>query len=273
VARRGAGQVTRTPDPARREQSDPHARRSRSAADAEPDRWVEEAGNEPVPVRDSATRPPRSRPRRRLPEAVQRDLARAVGAKDAPAAEKRLLDAGSALDHDHPRDAIRLIRPLVKQAPDVAAVREVAGIASYRLGNWTVGAEHLEAFVRLSGSADLHPMLADCYRAIKRYRRANEVWDQLREASPSAEVVAEGRIVAAGALADQAKLAEAIALLERGPVKKRRTPADHHLRLWYALADLYERAGDTVRARELFTRVAEVDPSLADTVERLDSLR
>ncbi len=164
------------------------------------------------------------------------------------------------------------MRPLAKLAPDVATVRQVAGLASYRLGNWTVAAEHLEAFVRLSGSTDLHPVLADCYRAVKRYRRANEVWDELRQASPSAELVTEGRIVAAGALADQDRLAQAIALLERGPVRRRRTPADHHLRLWYALGDLYERAGDTVRARELFARVAEVDPHLADTAERLGSL-
>jgi tetratricopeptide (TPR) repeat protein len=203
---------------------------------------------------------------------VGRDLVKVLGAKDAPAAERRLLDAGAALERGRARDAIRMARPLVKLAPDVAAVREVAGMASYRLGNWTVAAEHLEAFVRLSGSTDLHPMLADCYRAVKRYRRAGEVWDELRRASPSAAVVTEGRIVAAGALADQGRLSEAIALLERGPVKKRRAPSDHHLRLWYALADLYERAGDTVRARELFARVAEFDPDLADTAERLGSL-
>jgi tetratricopeptide (TPR) repeat protein len=203
---------------------------------------------------------------------VRRDLVKVLGAKDAPAAERRLLEASSALERGRARDAIRMARPLVKLAPDVAAVREVAGMASYRLGNWTVAAEHLQAFVRLSGSTDLHPMLADCYRAVKRYRRAAELWDELRQASPSASVVTEGRIVAAGALADQGRLGEAISLLERGPVNKRRAAADHHLRLWYALGDLYERAGDTVRARELFARVAAFDPGLADTAERLGSL-
>jgi len=183
-----------------------------------------------------------------------------------------LLDASGALERGRARDAVRIVRPLVKLTPDIAAVREVAGLASYQLGNWRVAAEHLEAFVRLSGSTDLHPVLADCYRAVKRYRRGNEVWDELRRASPSAEVVTEGRIVAAGALADQGKLAEAITLLERGPAKKRRTPGEHHLRLWYCLADLYERAGDSVRARELFARVADVDPGFADTAERLGSL-
>jgi len=203
---------------------------------------------------------------------VGRELVKALGAKDAPAAERRLLDASGALERDRARDALRIVRPLVKLSRPPIAVREVAGMASYRLGNWRAAAEHLEAFVRLSGSTDLHPVLADCYRAVKRYRRAGEVWDELRQASPSAEVVTEGRIVAAGALADQGRMADAVALLERGPAKKRRHPGEHHLRLWYALADLYERAGDSVRARELFARVAEVDPAFVDTAERLGSL-
>ena len=51
--------------------------------------------------------------------------------------------------------------------------------------------------------------------------------------------MAEGRIVAAGALADQGDLKGALKLMERGaevPKKVR----DHHLRQWYVLADLYE---------------------------------
>jgi len=43
---------------------------------------------------------------------------------------------------------------------------------------------------------------------------------------------------------------------------------------WYALADLYERAGDLPRARELFARVASFSPvQLFDTEERLTALR
>ena len=37
-------------------------------------------------------------------------------------------------------------------------------------------------------------------------------------------------------------------------------PSEHHLRLWYALADLEERAGNLARARELFHRVRQADP-------------
>ena len=60
--------------------------------------------------------------------------------------------------------------------------------------------------------------------------------------SPSAELVTEGRIVFAGAQADRGRLRDAIALLDRraGEVKRAK---EHHLRLWYALADLEERRG------------------------------
>ena len=54
------------------------------------------------------------------------------------------------------------------------------------------------------------------------------------------------------------------------PAKK---PREHHLRVTYALADLYERAGDVPRARQLFGVVAAVDPDLGDVTARLRALR
>ena len=72
---------------------------------------------------------------------------------------------------------------------------------------------------------------------------------------------------AAGALADQGRLADAIALLGKGfRIPKR--PMDHHLRRAYALADLYERSGDVPQARLLFTQVARAEPDFLDAAER-----
>ncbi len=45
------------------------------------------------------------------------------------------------------------------------------------------------------------------------------------------------------------------------------------MRQWYALADLYERAGDMPRARQFFGRVATVDPDAFDVRQRLKALR
>jgi hypothetical protein len=50
-------------------------------------------------------------------------------------------------------------------------------------------------------------------------------------------------------------------------------PREHHVRQWYALADLFDRAGDIPRARDLFNRVASVDPDAFDTRQRLRALR
>ena len=84
-----------------------------------------------------------------------------------------------------------------------------------------------------------HAVLADAYRATRRYDAVAELWDELKAASPDPGLMAEGRIVAAGALADQGDLAGALQLLARAreaPKKVR----DHHLRQWYVLGDLYD---------------------------------
>jgi predicted RNA polymerase sigma factor len=114
-------------------------------------------------------------------------------------------------------------------------------------------------------------VLADCYRALRRWSDVDELWDELREVSPSPEVVNEGRIVAAGSLADRGDLPGALRMLEKGWRVPKRALA-HHLRRAYALADLYERSGQTVRARELFRWVLQADPQFADVAERVQTL-
>ena len=94
-------------------------------------------------------------------------------------------------------------------------MRELAGLAHYRLGNYAAAAKELEAYAELSDSVDQNPVLMDCYRALRRWRKVEEYWLELAAVSPSAELVAEGRIVYAGALADQGRLAEAVALLRK----------------------------------------------------------
>ena len=137
-------------------------------------------------------------------------------------------------------------------------MRELLGLAQYRVGHYQAAAKELEAFVELSRSVDQHPVLMDCYRAQRRWRKVDECWRELTAASPAAEVVTEGRIVAAGALADRGRMDEAIALLGRRRQEGRQAQADH-LRLWYALADLEERAGNLPRARALFDRIRRED--------------
>jgi tetratricopeptide (TPR) repeat protein len=200
------------------------------------------------------------------------DLSTAVGPARAARAEARLREASDAFRHERYDEARRILRPLAEQAPGVAAVRELYGLTLYCLGRWAQAMRELDAYRLLTGTTDQHPVLADTYRALGRYTEVEELWDELRAASPSAELVAEGRIVAAGALADQGKLDEAIGLLGAGVRPTKRTRM-HHLRMAYALADLYERAGELPRARDLFSRVASSDPDFVDVQARLHALR
>jgi tetratricopeptide (TPR) repeat protein len=186
--------------------------------------------------------------------------------------ESRLKDASTAFRRERYEEARRMLRPLAEQAPGASSVRELYGLTLYRLGRWAQARRELEAFRTQTGSTEQHPVLADCARALGRYDEVEELWDELRAASPSAELVAEGRIVAAGALADQGRLDNAIKLLEAG-AKPTKRPQLHHLRMAYALADLYERAGELPRARELFGRVAASDADFVDVQARLRALR
>jgi tetratricopeptide (TPR) repeat protein len=196
--------------------------------------------------------------------------AKAASAGKRAGNRQRLADASRAYEEEHYRDARRMLAPLIERDPESATARELYGLTLYRLGKWKEAIAELKAFERLTGSLEQHPVLADCYRALKRWPKVEELWDELRQASPGADLVNEGRIVAAGALADRGNLKGAIALLEKAPDTKQ--PKARHLRLWYALADLRERAGDVPGARELFERVARQDPALTDAPERLSGL-
>ena len=61
-------------------------------------------------------------------------------------------------------------------------------------------------------------------------------------------------------------------LATAGATKALRNPSDRHVRQWYLLADLYERAGDVPRAREYFERILRADPEAYDVAERLRGL-
>jgi tetratricopeptide (TPR) repeat protein len=182
-----------------------------------------------------------------------------VGPDRAAKVEGRLKEAAKAFERGRFPDARRILRPLVNDAPGIASAHELLGLTHYRMGQWNAAIKELEAFRSLTGSTEQHPVLADCYRAQKRWARVDELWEDLRAASPSADLVAEGRIVVAGSLADRGRMSDAIA-------------KPHHLRMAYALADLRERSGDVPGARDLFEWVARHDPDLADAASRAAGL-
>jgi tetratricopeptide (TPR) repeat protein len=196
----------------------------------------------------------------------------AVGPRRAERLRRRLGDAATAFARERFGEARSILAPIAREAPDVPEVRELHGLTLYRLGRWREAARELDAFVELSGgSTEQHPVLADCRRALRQYAEVDRLWEELREASPSSELVTEGRIVAAGALADRGELASAIRLLSQG-FRFPKRPREHHLRRAYALGDLYERSGDVPQARSLFERISRADPEFLDAADRAASL-
>jgi tetratricopeptide (TPR) repeat protein len=150
-------------------------------------------------------------------------------------------------------------------------VHEVAGLVNYRLGRWRDAVRELETAQALNPRVDLLPVLADSYRALKRWSEVDRIWATVREISPAHDVMAEARIVAAGAQADRGDVAGALRTLGTVPVRPKRV-RPYHLRQWYVLGDLHDRAGDTLEATRWFERVAATDPDFVDVRARLRAL-
>ncbi len=211
-----------------------------------------------------------------LPPEVAADIRKAADSATTLHREglvKRTESAYGAYERGRYQDALRAIKPVADEAPGVAAVRELAGLAAYRSGRWREATRHLQAFSALSDSREHLPVLMDCQRALHKPKKVAELWSELRHSSPDPDVLTEGRIVAAASLADTGDLNGAIAMLAAaGAAKALRNPSDRHVRQWYLLADLYERAGDIPRAREYFERILRADPEAYDVAERLRAL-
>ena len=190
----------------------------------------------------------------------------------ADRAIERLARALHAFEAHRYSESRKLIMPLLSQVVGLAIVHEVAGLSMYRLGRWQDAADQLEIARGIKpGEVVNHPVLADCYRALRRYEKVTELWESMKLLSPPAALLAEGRIVAAGALADQGELQSAVRMMTHGTSDPHKVQ-EHHLREWYVLADLYDRAGDVASARRLFLKIQNSDAKFADVADRLNTL-
>lgn len=246
----------------------------------EPEQWVDEG-----PLRDEAAKAvgrgqaaPAPAPTTRFAKrksarelALDDELQRSIGARQAGRFRERLVTANASFERERYVEVRKLLGPVVLEVPELAIARELLGLSYYRLGRWKQAIAELEAHRTLTDSPEHLAVLADCYRALRKFAKVDELWSDLKAASLSAALIAEGRIVYAGALADQGKLREALAELKGAETVPRRV-RDHHIRLWYVVGDLYDRSGDTTRARSFFQRVREAAPGFADVDDRIRSL-
>ena len=259
VARRGAHNASIDPGGPRPQSDDAGMPPTRDG-----DKWERQ---------QSKTRTTRPNQKRTTGAAVELDAAHTQNLPKAERARllRRVGEAGEHFLADRFGEVDDILRPIITKYPQIPELHELYGLTLYRLGRWSDALERLQYFTDVTGDIDQFPVMADCYRALGEVQLVRKLWDELRVAGPEAGIMTEGRIVMAGTLADTGDVAGGIRLLERGPIKTKK-PRDHHVRLWYALADLYERAGDHQRARRGFERIEQVEPGYADVADRLNSL-
>ncbi|MFZ9931305.1 MAG: tetratricopeptide repeat protein, partial [Ilumatobacteraceae bacterium] len=241
-----------------------------------PEQWIDEGPVDALELRNTAEAAAKRAARQaredgELDPEVKADVAKVLDPKRAARLGERLKDAQNALERERYSEAKRVAKSLMKELSMVAAVHEVVGLASYRLGQYRDAAAALELARSLRERVEDLPVLADCYRALKRWDSVDEIWAILKDASPAHDVMAEGRMVVAGSLADRGDLKGALQLMTKAMEIPRRV-REHHLSQWYVIADLYDKAGNVQKAREFFKRVALHDPDFADVADRIKSL-
>ncbi|MEX2394132.1 MAG: hypothetical protein WD826_06605, partial [Actinomycetota bacterium] len=167
---------------------------------------------------------------------------------------------------EHERAVQELLEAKTK-APRSVYVREMLGLAYYHLESWREAARELAAYRRLSDRRDRDPEYADCERALGRPEKAVEILSDIAAQDVAEDVLVEGLVVAAGALSDLGRPADAVRVLEQGPLRPR-SIEPHHLRLYYALADALELSGRRADARGWRDTIYAEDPEFFDVAKR-----
>ncbi|MEU5880436.1 hypothetical protein [Spirillospora sp. NPDC047279] len=185
---------------------------------------------------------------------------------------RRLVMAGRLAEED-PEAAYKHAREARRLASRVGLVREAAGLAAYRAGEWAEALAELRAARRLSTSDDSYlPVMADCERGLGRPERALDLVKspEAKRLDPMGRV--ELRIVESGARRDLGQVEAAVVTLQIPELKDRRL-RPWSARLFYAYADALAEAGRKVEASEWFARAAAADrDDETDAAERYAEL-
>ena len=240
--------------------------------------WIDEGSTRPTRrptgVRAKATGKSQKGGRKevRALDSVVEEFERSIGQRASVRALKRYEAALQAFEAHRYDEAKKILNPMAKEYPEVSAVHEMLGLCLYRAGQWKRALNELEIAVRLNPEWIFnHAVIADCHRALGNHQMVEKYWRELAEASPHPELLAEGRIVMAGSLADRGLLQEGLDLLSKAAGELKR-PSEYHLRQWFVIADLYDKQGNIIKARQFFERIAAHDRQFVDVAERLATL-
>jgi tetratricopeptide (TPR) repeat protein len=206
-----------------------------------------------------------------LPRDVMDELQRVTRPTQIRDVVSRLSRAVELLDRDDSGAAVAEATKAKQLSPRSASVREVLGLALYGQERWQEALTELKAYRRMTGRADQNHVIADCLRAVGKPAEAIPLAEEALRAKVSNDAKAESVIVAASALADQGRFAEALAFL--GRAKTREDVAEPYtLRLWYVRGDILVKAGRSEEGAEEFRKIMRHDAGAFDVAERLAEL-
>ncbi|MFE6777301.1 hypothetical protein [Streptomyces sp. NPDC057702] len=194
-----------------------------------------------------------------LPKTLAEDVARNL------VMVARLLD-------DDPEQAYAYARIALRLASRVAAVREAAGFASYAVGKYAEALAEFRTARRMTGSAELWPVMADCERGMGRPERALAMAGEPEVQKLDRAGQVEMRLVAAGARRDMGQADAAVVTLQSPELA---SSAIHPwtARLRYAYADALLSVERRDEAREWFAKALEADQGgTTDASDRLAEL-
>ncbi|MDH6216693.1 tetratricopeptide (TPR) repeat protein [Streptomyces pseudovenezuelae] len=175
------------------------------------------------------------------------------------------------IDED-PEGAYGYSKVALRLASRVAAVREAAGFAAYANQKYSEALGEFRAARRMTGSADLWPVMADCERGLGRPEKALDMAGapEVNKLDKAGQV--EMRLVVAGARRDMDQLDAAIVTLQ-SPELASSSVQPWTARLRYAYADALLAAGREAEAREWFGKAIEADrDGSTDASDRLAEL-
>ncbi|MFE3514260.1 tetratricopeptide repeat protein [Streptomyces sp. NPDC059166] len=194
-----------------------------------------------------------------LPKTLAEDVAR------------NLVMVARLIDED-PEQAYAYSRIALRLASRVAAVREAAGFAAYASQRYAEALAEFRASRRMTGSAELWPVMADCERGLGRPERAMAMAGEPEVQKLDKAGQVEMRLVAAGARRDMGQIDAAIVTLQ-SPELASNAVHPWTPRLRYAYADVLLEAGREDEAREWFGKALEADKDgSTDASDRLAEL-
>lgn len=187
---------------------------------------------------------------------LRREL-RTLAPVTASLVARHLVAATRALEHE-PAVALAHARAARALAGRLGVVREAAGIAAYRAGEYAEALADLRASRRLLGTPEQLPVLADCERGLGRPERAVTTARDPAAGRLDAAGRVELAIVVSGARRDLGQ-GEAAVLALRGPDLVRPDVQPWTARLRYAYAEALLAAGRRQEAAQWFTSAEAAD--------------